>query len=55
MSPWLAKPLSDRAIEDARLLKLIKESFVASGCTYGSPWIHCSGQVKLATVLEELQ
>ena len=37
---WLDKPLSNRAIEDARLLKLIKESFVASGCTYGSPWIH---------------
>ena len=37
---WLEKPLSDRAIEDARLLKLIKESFIASGCTYGSPWIH---------------
>lgn len=37
---WLAKPLSDRAIEDVRLLKKIKEFFVASGCTYGSPWIH---------------
>ncbi|HHZ96508.1 MAG TPA: IS3 family transposase [Flavobacteriales bacterium] len=37
---WLAKPLSDRAIEDQRLLVLIKESYVASGATYGSPWIH---------------
>ena len=37
---WLRKPLSDRAIEDNRLLKLIKEFYVASGGTYGSPWIH---------------
>jgi putative transposase len=37
---WLKQPLSDRAIEDNRLLKLIKEFYVASGGTYGSPWIH---------------
>ncbi|WP_096040827.1 IS3 family transposase [Pseudoalteromonas issachenkonii] len=37
---WLKKPLSDRALEDNRLLKLIKEFYVASGGTYGSPWIH---------------
>lgn len=37
---WLKKPLSDRAIEDLRLLKLIKEFYIASGSTYGSPWIH---------------
>ncbi|WP_171047523.1 IS3 family transposase, partial [Pseudoalteromonas sp. S979] len=37
---WLKKPLSDRAIEDNRLLKLIREFYVASGGTYGSPWIH---------------
>lgn len=37
---WLKTPLSDRAIEDKRLLKLIKGSYVASGATYGSPWIH---------------
>ncbi len=37
---WLKKPLSKRAIEDERLLKLIQESFVASGGTYGSPMIH---------------
>jgi len=37
---WLKKPLSDRAIEDLRLLKLIKEFYIASGATYGSPWIH---------------
>ena len=34
------KPLSDRAIEDIRLLKVIKEFYVASGVTYGSSWIH---------------
>jgi putative transposase len=37
---WLKKPLSNRAIEDARLLKLIKAAYIASGATYGSPWIH---------------
>ncbi|WP_143441137.1 IS3 family transposase [Idiomarina abyssalis] len=37
---WLKKPLSNRAIEDARLLKRIKAFFIASGGTYGSPWIH---------------
>ena len=37
---WLEKPLSDRALEDQRLLKLIKEFYIASGATYGSPWIH---------------
>ena len=37
---WLKQPLSNRAIEDARLLKLIKEAYMASGGTYGSPWIH---------------
>jgi|TARA_E500000178_G_scaffold356029_1_gene431178 putative transposase len=34
------KPLSDRALEDNRLLKLVKEFYVASGGTYCSPWIH---------------
>ena len=37
---WLDKPLSDHAIEDRRLLKRIKEFYIASGGTYGSPWIH---------------
>lgn len=37
---WLVKPLSDRAIEDQRLLKQIKAFYIASGATYGSPWIH---------------
>jgi len=37
---WLEKPLSDRAIEDQRLLKLIKIFYIASGAAYGSPWIH---------------
>lgn len=37
---WLRQPLSSRALEDQRLLKLIKESYIASGGTYGSPWIH---------------
>jgi len=34
---WIHKPLSDRAIEDERLLELIRESYAASGGIYGSP------------------
>ena len=34
---WLHKPLSDRAIEDLRLLGLIRDSYAASGGVYGSP------------------
>lgn len=37
---WLKQPLSARAIEDNRLLVQIKAFYVASGGTYGSPWIH---------------
>jgi putative transposase len=37
---WLAKPLSERAIEDKRFLVFIKESYIASGATYDSPWVH---------------
>jgi putative transposase len=33
---WLHKPLSDRAIEDARLLQLIRSSYAASGGVYGA-------------------
>jgi len=34
---WLERPLSDRAIEDERLLDLIRASYAASGGVYGSP------------------
>jgi putative transposase len=34
---WLHKPLSDRAIEDQRLLELIRASYAASGGVYGAP------------------
>ena len=37
---WLTKPLSNRAIEDQRLSKVIREFYIASEATYGSPWIH---------------
>ena len=37
---WMDKPLSNHAIEDQRLLRRIKEFYVASGGTYGSPWSH---------------
>jgi len=34
---WIHEPLSARAIEDERLLELIRESYMASGRIYGSP------------------
>jgi putative transposase len=34
---WLAKPLSDRAIEDQRLLVLIRASYTGSSGVYGAP------------------
>ena len=37
---WLTKPLSNRANEYQRLLKAIRKFSIASGATYGSPWIH---------------
>jgi putative transposase len=36
---WLHHPLSNRAIEDQRLLELIRDSYQASGQIYGSPRI----------------
>jgi len=34
---WLHKPMSDHAIEDQRLLGVIRDSYAASGGVYGSP------------------
>jgi len=34
---WLKKPISDRAQEDARLIRLIRASFVGSHGVYGAP------------------
>jgi putative transposase len=34
---WLAHPISNRAHEDARLLRLIRASFTASQGIYGAP------------------
>jgi putative transposase len=36
---WVHKPLSDRALEGKRLLRLIRDSYQASGTIYGSPRI----------------
>ena len=36
---WLQKPISDRALEDARLLTLIRASYKASHGIYGAPRI----------------
>lgn len=37
---WLRRPLSDRAIEDQRLLVLIRASYAASGGVYGYRRVH---------------
>ena len=37
---WLRQPVSNRAKEDDRLTGLIRESYQASGGTYGSPRVH---------------
>src|SRR3990172_995132 len=34
---WLTQPISNRAQEDARLLRLIRASFTASQGIYGAP------------------
>src|SRR5262252_983345 len=34
---WLQQPISSRAMENARLLRLIRKSFVASHGIYGAP------------------
>ena len=34
---WLKHPISNRAQEDARLLRLIRASFIASHGVYGAP------------------
>ena len=34
---WLHKPLSDRAIEDQRLLVLVRASYATSSGVYGAP------------------
>jgi putative transposase len=36
---WLTHPISNRAQEDARLLRLIRASFTASQGIYGAPRI----------------
>ena len=37
---WAKRPLSDRAIEDQRLLALIRASYAASGGVYGARRVH---------------
>jgi hypothetical protein len=41
---WLEKPLPNRALEDARLVRLIRASFVASQGIYGAPCFSTSGR-----------
>lgn len=58
---WRHQPLSNRALEDQRLLKLIKKSYVVSSGTYGRTWInrdlreageHCSVH-RVARIMRE--
>ena len=53
----LKRPLSDIEVEDNRLLKLIKELYVATGGTYGTPWIPaiCVKLVNNAVLIELLK
>jgi len=37
---WLKMPISDRSKEDQHLLRLVRESYIASGKSYGSPRVH---------------
>ena len=53
---WLQQPVSRRAREDARLLRLIRASFAASDAVYGAPrvfWIFAK-PVKRAANIEWL-
>lgn len=47
---WLKNPVSKRAQEDARLLRLIRASFVASHGVYGAPrvFLICAKRVRPA-------
>ena len=37
---WVCKPLCDRALDDQRVMVLIRASYAASGGVYGSPRVH---------------
>jgi putative transposase len=37
---WLRQPTSDRARQDAVLLSMVREAYLASGEVYGSPRVH---------------
>lgn len=37
---WLKSPVSDRGKEDERILCFVRESYLASGKSYGSPRVH---------------
>ena len=58
---WIHEPLSPRAIEDERLLELIRESYMASGRIYGSPRVHLDlreageyiGRKRVARIMRE--
>lgn len=45
---WLENPISDRAQEDERLLRLIRSSFLASHGIYGAPRIALRAQIQTA-------
>jgi putative transposase len=56
---WLEKPLSDRAIDDQRLLLMIRASYTASSGVYGAPRVfldlreagECCGKNRVARLM----
>lgn len=58
---WCKRPESDRSREDRRLLKLIRESYIASGKVYGSPRVfrdlretgECCGQRRVERLMKQ--
>ena len=44
---WRKQPQSPRQVEDARVLGLIKQAWLESGCVYGYRKIHVNGIRKL--------
>lgn len=58
---WVHRPLSDRAIEDERLVEIIRTSHAASGGIYGSPRVfldlreagECVGRNRVARIMRD--
>ena len=47
---WLQQPISNRGQEDARLLRLIRASFIASHGIYRAPRVKCASVITSSSV-----